>query len=167
MLNGLRNRVIRQCVMNQKILVSKSVWLLKLCTHTGFSLLEGDEGIPPTSRVSPSEGRHRGHTIPHPLIFFETPPPSKPMPPMGCSPYLKRKPTRHPPHLKNNPLPLKNEVPFQKMSSRKKYPKNWKLPLILVFHSQNNTGNSRQKFLKNVIFSLAAFKISQKSQTVC
>ena len=84
MLNGLRNSVIRQCVMNQKILVSKPVWLLKLCTHTGFSLLEGDEGTPPTSRVSP-----RGAWgAPHPPSrdFFEPPPPSKLMPLMECPP---------------------------------------------------------------------------------
>ena len=91
MLNGLRNSVIRQCVMNQKILVSKPVWLLKLCTHTGFSLLEGDEGTPPTSRVSPRG--HGGHPIPHPMIFLNPPPPSKLMPPHGV-------PT----------LPLKNEA---------------------------------------------------------
>ena len=50
---------------------------------------------------------------------------------MECRPsHLKMKPT--PPHPlppeKQTPPPLKNEVPFQKMISRKKYPKNWKLP---------------------------------------
>ena len=116
--------MVRQCVMNQKILVSKPVWLLRLCIHTGFSLLEGDEGIPPTSGVSRSGGAWGASHDP----------PIKIHAPHEVPPYLKMKPTPHPPPEKHSP-PSRNEVPFQKMISRKKYPKNWKLPLILVFYS--------------------------------
>ena len=53
------------------------------------------------------------------------------MPPHGV-PTLPLKNEAHTPHPlppeKQTPPPLKNEVPFQKMISRKKYPKNWKLP---------------------------------------
>ena len=37
--------------------------------------------------------------------------------------------------------------------------KNPKLSLTLVFQSQNNTGQRWQKFHKNMIFSLEAFKM--------
>ena len=42
-------------------------------------------------------------------------PPSKPMPQWGTS-HLKMKP---PPHVKNNPSPLKSEAPSQEMIPRK------------------------------------------------
>ena len=59
-----------------------------------------------------------GAPIPHPTIFFETPP-SKAMPPMGCIPPLKYE--APPPSEKQTPTPppLKSEAPFHKMILRK------------------------------------------------
>ena len=56
-------------------------------------------------------------TLPHPTIFFEPPPPSKLMPPMGHPPpHLKMKLS---PSEKQPPPPLKCEVPFHEMIPRK------------------------------------------------
>ena len=49
------------------------------------------------------------------LRFFEPPPPSKPMPPMGHTPHLKMKL----PLSEKQTLPLKREAPFHKMIPRK------------------------------------------------
>ena len=48
------------------------------------------------------------------------------------------------------------------MVPRKKYPKNWKLPLILVFSLIKEHQKKIAKIPQNVIFSLGAFKISQE-----
>ena len=55
---------------------------------------------------------------PHPTIFFKTPPlPSKPMPPMGCTPPLK---DEAPPYEKHPPSPLmKPKAPANEMIPRK------------------------------------------------
>ena len=53
------------------------------------------------------------HAPRHPTIFFETPPPSKPMLPMP-PPSLENKAPH--PQLKNTPRLLKSEAPFQEMT---------------------------------------------------
>ena len=50
----------------------------------------------------------------HLTIFFETPPPPKPMPPMGHSPLLKNE---APPSEKQPPQ-SKHETPFRQMSPK-------------------------------------------------
>ena len=47
--------------------------------------------------------------MPPPYDLFEKPP-SKPMPPMGCTPHEKTTP---------HPLPLKRQAPFHEMIPRK------------------------------------------------
>ena len=89
---------------------------------------------------------------PNPMIFFET------------SPIKTNGPHGAPP-LKNEALQLQIPPATEELSplpgndSYKKTLKNWKLSLIFMFQSQNNTEKRWQKFHKNVIFSIGAFKI--------
>ena len=69
---------------------------------------------------------------PLPMFFFNSPPPSKPMPYHGA------------PHLQMKP-PLKSKSLFWEMILRKKKKKKWKLSLILVFNSKDNTAEISQK----------------------
>ena len=59
---------------------------------------------------------HGGTHPPHPTNFFKNPP-SKLMPPMGCTPFLKMKPS---PSEKQPLPPLKCEAPFHEMIPRKR-----------------------------------------------
>ena len=61
----------------------------------------------------------------HPMIFLKSPHPQSGAPSLP---------------LKSEVPPLKSKASFQEMVPRKKTPKKWKLSLILVFHSLNNTG---------------------------
>ena len=56
------------------------------------------------------EGGHEGGAPPYLMIFLETPPPPKLMPPWGAP---------HPLPLKNKAQPLKHETPFDEMIPRK------------------------------------------------